>query len=139
MPAPLSVGPLNHLALPTIDPERASEFYCDVLGFEQTSRANFSFRGSWLLNRETGLMIHLIHDSDHSPALNQPINTRTSHIAMQTADYDQAIEQLTEHAVAFVERVLPDYSYRQVFFRDLDGNVLELGEWPEPLTMFPDS
>ena len=35
-----------------------------------------------------------------------------------------------------VERVLPDYGYRQAFFRDPDGNVLELGEWPPANEMF---
>ena len=139
MPAPLSVGPLNHLALPTADLERANRFYCQVLGFEQTTRPSFSFSGSWLLNRSTGTMIHLIHDAKHDPRLNESINTRSSHIAMQTGDYDSSVKLLTNHEIEFVERVLPDYGYRQVFFRDPDGNVLELGEWPEPLAMFPNS
>ena len=46
-------------------------------------------------------------------------------------------ERLTAHGVEIVERVLPDYGYRQVFFRDPDGNVLELGEWPAVNEMFP--
>lgn len=136
MSGSLHVGPLNHIALPTADPEVASRFYCKVLGFEQTTRPSFSFRGSWLLNRATGLMIHLIHDANFRPDLEGPINTRSSHLAMQTADYDETIEDLTAHDVEFVQRVLPDYGYRQVFFRDLDGNVLELGEWPAPEEMF---
>ncbi|MEQ8210719.1 MAG: VOC family protein [Lacipirellulaceae bacterium] len=137
MTNPLHIGPLNHVALPSADPEVASRFYCEVLGFEQTARPGFSFRGSWLLNRATGLMIHLIHDAVFQPDLESPINTRSSHLAMQTPDYDQAINDLEQHNVGFVERVLPDYCYRQVFFRDLDGNVLELGEWPSPEEMFP--
>jgi catechol 2,3-dioxygenase-like lactoylglutathione lyase family enzyme len=57
---------------------------------------------------------------------------------MQVADYDRAVAQLREHGVSFVERVLPDYGYRQVFFHDPDQNVIELGEWPSPAEMFPD-
>jgi glyoxylase I family protein len=137
MPPALQPGPLNHIALPTADPVRAARFYCDVLGFIETPRPAFSFRGAWLLRREVGVMIHLIHDEKFEPRANEPINSRTNHLAMQVSDYDQAVQQLAAHGVKYVERVLPDYRYRQVFFRDPDGNVLELGEWPSPVEMFP--
>jgi catechol 2,3-dioxygenase-like lactoylglutathione lyase family enzyme len=138
MPPAIPTGPLNHVALPTADPERAAEFYCRVLGFVRTPRPGFSFRGAWLLKREVGVMIHLIHDEQFTPRLHEPINTRTSHLALQVSDYDRAVQLLAEHRVDCIQRVLPDYGYRQAFFRDPDGNVLELGEWPAPAEMFPD-
>jgi len=137
MPPPIHTGPLNHVALPTADPERGARFYREVLGFVQTPRPAFSFRGAWLLKREVGVMIHLIHDEKVQPTPDGPINSRTNHLAMQTADYDRAVELLAEHGIAYVERVLPDYGYRQVFFHDPDGNTLELGEWPSSTEMFP--
>jgi catechol 2,3-dioxygenase-like lactoylglutathione lyase family enzyme len=136
-PPAIAVGRLNHVALPTADPERGAQFYCDVLGFTRTPRPSFSFRGAWLINRRVGVMVHLIHDESFRPRLDGPINSRTSHLAMQADDYGQAVERLAAHGVQYVERVLPDYNYRQVFFRDPDGNVLELGEWPSPDEMFP--
>jgi len=75
-------------------------------------------------------MVHLIHDPDHQPP-EGPINTRGSHFAMQCYEIDQAIQQLKEHGVECVERVLPDHGYRQIFFSDPDGNIIELGEWPD--------
>jgi catechol 2,3-dioxygenase-like lactoylglutathione lyase family enzyme len=134
----VQTGPLNHVALPTADPVRGARFYCEVLGFVETPRPSFSFRGSWLLRRDVGVMIHLIHDEKFQPRLAGPINARTNHLAMQVADYDAAVKNLAAHGVEFVEHVLPDYGYRQVFFRDPDGNVLELGEWPSPGEMFPE-
>ena len=75
-------------------------------------------------------MIHIIHDENHvSPT--GPINTRGSHFAMQCDDMDRVIEQLGEHGLEYVERVLPDHGYRQIFFNDPDGNIIELGEWPD--------
>jgi catechol 2,3-dioxygenase-like lactoylglutathione lyase family enzyme len=136
-PPPVPTGRLNHVALNTADPVRGAKFYREVLGFAETPRPSFSFRGSWLLHREVGVMIHLIHDEDFEPRLAGPINTRTHHLAMQVVDYDAAVQRLQLHNVQYVERVLPDYGYRQVFFRDPDGNVLELGEWPSPEEMFP--
>lgn len=129
---------MNHVALPTADPVRTARFYCEVLGFTETPRPSFSFHGSWLLHLQVGVMIHLIHDEDFQPRLNAPINTRSNHLAMHVSDYDAAVASLREHNVEHVERVLPDYGYRQVFFRDPDGNVIELGEWPAPSEMFPE-
>lgn len=134
-PPPLAPGLLNHVALPTADPQRGARFYCNVLGFVETPRPAFSFGGSWLWRPETGIMIHLIEDATHEADLETAINTRSSHLAFQTANYDEACRRLTAHRVSYVERVLPDYGYRQAFFRDPDGNVIELGEWPAPATM----
>ncbi len=136
-PAPLQPGLMNHVALPTADPERAVRFYRDVLGFAETARPSFNFRGAWLHRREVGVMIHLIHDAAFEPPLAAPINTRQGHLAIRIDDFDQALAGLREHGIEYVERVLPDYGYRQVFFRDPDGNVLELGEWPPSNEMFP--
>ena len=55
---------------------------------------------------------------------------------MRVDDYDAAVAQLRAHGVEVLERVLPDYGYRQAFFRDPDGNVLEIGEWPPANDMF---
>ncbi len=126
----LEPGPLNHLALPTADPDRAARFYCEVLGFRLVPRPSFSFDGRWLYRKEVGPMLHLIYDAQHKPATGA-INTRGSHFAMQCHTIDRAIQQLEEYGIEYVERVLPDQGYRQVFFRDPDGNVLELGEWPD--------
>lgn len=126
---------MNHVALNSANPEESAKFYRDVLGFEITPRPPFSFRGAWLWHRDVGVMVHLIHDADHPTASDGPINTRHAHFAMQASDYDVATKQLIELGVEIVERVLPQYGYRQVFFRDPDGNVLELGEWPSPEEM----
>ncbi len=125
----LSPGPLNHLALTSLDLDRSAKFYCDVLGFQLTSRPSFSFDGRWLYREEVGAMIHLIFDTNHQ-IVSGEIETRGNHFAMQCEDIELAIRQLKEHAIDYVERVLPDHGYRQIFFRDPDGHVLELGEWP---------
>ena len=74
-PPAIAVGRLNHVALPTADPERGAQFYCDVLGFARTPRPSFSFRGAWLINRRAGVMVHLIHDESFRPRLDGPINS----------------------------------------------------------------
>ncbi|MCA9231500.1 MAG: VOC family protein [Planctomycetales bacterium] len=126
----LNPGPLNHFGLASVDLDRATRFYCDTLGFRVVRRPSFSFEGRWLYRAEVGPMIHLIYDAGHQPPGGE-INTRGNHFAMRCEDYDLTISLLKNLGVEFVERVLPDYGYRQVFFRDPDGHVVELGEWPD--------
>ena len=130
----LDPGQFNHLALPTSDPARAEKFYREVLHFQVVPRPSFSFDGRWLYRSEIGPMLHLIHDENHQPP-SGPINTLGHHFALRCSDIDGAKQQLIELGIEFVERVLPDYGYRQIFFRDPDGNLLELGEWPEVAEM----
>jgi len=135
MPAQnLEPGHFNHIALPTSDAEQCARFYCEVLGFQLVPRPSFSFDGRWLYRAKAGVMIHLIHDENHQPA-SDPINTRGHHFALQSSDVTRDLQLLAEHGVETVERVLPDHGYRQVFFRDPDGNVLEIGEWPAVVDM----
>ena len=132
----LEPGQLNHIALPTADPERAARFYCDVLGFREVPRPSFSFDGRWLYRGEVGPMIHLIHDAQHHMDTG-PINTRTHHFAMQCNHIERAGNCLESLGIDYVERTLPDHGYRQLFFRDPDGHVIELGEWPDVREMGP--
>lgn len=143
MPTPsVEPGHFNHIALPTADAERGAQFYCKVLGFRLVPRPTFSFDGRWLYRAEAGVMIHLIHDENHRPST-KPLNTRGYHFAMQSADVDADLKLLADHGVETTERRLPDYDqnragYRQVFFQDPDGNVIEIGEWPAVADMVID-
>jgi glyoxylase I family protein len=126
---PISIGRMDHLALPTTDAARGERFYRDLLGFRTVPRPSFSFDGRWLMHDGVGVMIHLIHSADFQPRT-APINTMNGHFALQCTEIDSAREKLIQHGIEFVERKLPDYGYRQIFFRDPDGNIIELGEWP---------
>jgi len=125
----LEPGHFNHIALPTSDAKSCAHFYCEVLGFRVVPRPSFSFVGRWLYRAEAGVMVHLIENENHQPVA-EPINTRGSHFAMQSSDISGDLRLLAKHGVETVERTLPDHGYRQVFFRDPDGNVIEIGEWP---------
>ena len=124
------MGQLNHIALPTVDPARAEKFYVDLLGFRVVPRPSFSFDGRWLYREEVGPMLHLLHVPDHQVPTG-PINTLSAHLAIQCSDAQEVVDQLNTEKIDFVERNLPDFGYRQIFFRDPDGNLIELGEWPE--------
>lgn len=129
MPKPIETQRFNHAALNARDVARAVAFYRDVLGFHEIPRPSFSFAGSWLYRDGLGMVLHLIHDAQFNPSRDR-IDSRVHHLAFRT-NVDQARELLRQHGVEFIERTLPDHGYRQLFFHDPDGNVIELGEWPD--------
>ncbi len=129
MPPAVDVGPFNHAALNTRDLAASVRFYVEVLGFHEVPRPGFSFAGSWLYRDGLGMMLHLIEDQRFLVEKTN-IETRGHHLAFRVDDFDEARKRITSHGIEFVERKLPDHGYRQMFFHDPDGNVIELGEWP---------
>lgn len=128
--SPLTLGQFNHINLPTADPVRAVRFYVELLGFRIVPRPPFSFDGRWLYREEVGTMIHLNHLPEHNYRAG-PIEPRQPHFAIQCPDVKAVADRLRAEGIEYVERNLPAFGYRQLFFRDPDGNLLELGEWPE--------
>lgn len=130
MPASISIARFNHAALNASDVEASICFYTQVLGFYEVPRPGFSFAGSWLYSEGLGMMLHLIQDERFVPIATRD-NTRRSHLAFRVEDIDLTLKLLAEHGVPVIQRRLPDYGYRQLFLHDPDGNLIELGEWPD--------
>lgn len=128
------IGQFNHVTLPSVDLQRAEQFYVELLGFQVFPRPSFSFDGRWLYREEVGPMIHLNHNPEHQ-APTGPLYTRGAHFALQCSNLQEIVDQLKQRGIEYEVRTLPDYGYRQLFFRDPDGNLIELGEWPELETM----
>ena len=134
MPSPLRLGRFNHAALNVTDVDRSVAFYRDLLGLRTVARPQFSFAGAWLYSDGLGMMLHLIHDAAFDPP-RERIETRKSHLAFRVDDVDTVADRLDELGLAYARRTLPDFGYRQLFFQDPDGNVLEVGEWPDVETL----
>jgi glyoxylase I family protein len=121
---PLDLEALNHIARTTKDLERSRRFYIDVLGCREISRPAFNFPGAWLY--VAGLQFHLIEDltTPDSPAT---INTRESHIAFRVADLDAMERRLQALHVPYKRSGIQDRRIDQIFFRDPDGWMIEIG------------
>lgn len=134
MPDALPTARFNHATLNCSDVGRSIAFYMTVLGLREVTRPDFDFRGAWLYRDGLGMMLHLIEDKRFDPPRHK-INSRVSHLAFRVTDVDRTLALLSEHGVEHVHKRLPTHGYRQVFFHDPDGNVLEVGEWPDPEAM----
>ncbi len=147
---------IDHVNIVVADLESMVEFYRGVLGFEVTKRVTIS--GAWVdatvgLQNAIGDVVYLELPNGprvellryvHPPGANPPgldqSNTRgLRHIAFRVTDIETAIEKLQSAGVRPLSAVqtVPDsqVSYaggvrkRLVYFRDPEGNLLELCEY----------
>jgi catechol 2,3-dioxygenase-like lactoylglutathione lyase family enzyme len=114
---------LHHVSRQTQKLDETRQFYIDVLGFREISRPPFHFRGAWLYG--AGIQIHLIEEP-FSPQ-DMSLNTRENHIAFAVDDMDAAEEALKAKGVAYRRNVVPERNTNQLFFKDPDGWMIELG------------
>lgn len=126
---PIDLDPFNHVALRTKRLEESKRFYMEVLGFREISRPPFDFNGAWLFGG--GVQIHLLEvPYDPMPVA---INTRENHIAFACADLERAERVLQEHMVTYRVNFVPGRNTKQIFFRDPDGWLIELGFYTAPI------
>ena len=122
----LAPAKLHHVSRQTAKLEETRKFYADVLGFRELSRPPFNFRGAWLYG--AGIQIHLIEEPFDAPPA--AINTRENHIAFAVDDMNAAEEALKFHGVPYRHNVVPERGTNQIFFRDPDGWLIEIGLYP---------
>jgi catechol 2,3-dioxygenase-like lactoylglutathione lyase family enzyme len=128
MNVPLQPQAIHHIAVTTANPECCARFYSEVLGFQRLERPAFSFRGAWLYDPTSGLQIHVI-EHPRPTRLEGPIDTITNHFALAVADLDEAERRLQALGVEYLRQVNAG-GYQQIFFRDPDGNHIEVGIYP---------
>jgi len=120
---------LHHVSRQTQKLEETRKFYCEVLGFKELSRPNFNFGGAWLYG--SGIQIHLIQEP--FPPNPTEINSREGHIAFKVSDMEQAEQVLKHHGINYRRNIVPERASDQIFFRDPEGWMVELGPYPAPI------
>ncbi|MGD1072515.1 MAG: VOC family protein [Bryobacteraceae bacterium] len=121
---------LHHVSRQTRKLDETRRFYVDVLGFrELSSRPNFPFRGAWLYG--SGIQIHLIDEPYHETG--GPPNPRENHIAFLIEDMDAAEQTLVAHGISYRRQQAADGRSEQIFFRDPEGWMVELGNYRLPI------
>jgi len=121
---------LHHVSRQTKKLDETRKFYVDVLGFrELASRPNFSFRGAWLYG--SGIQIHLIDEPFTETG--GPPNSRENHIAFLISDCDAAEAVLKHHGIDYIRQKSRTGVNEQIFFRDPEGWMIELGNYPSAM------
>jgi glyoxylase I family protein len=123
----LVIEHINHIARPTKRLEQSRRFYTEVLGAREISRPPFSFRGAWLYL--PGMQIHLIENEALAPDPPPEVGTQESHVAFAVPDVDAMEKILQEHGIQYRRNVIPGRNVQQIFFRDPDGHLIEIGKY----------
>lgn len=116
---------IHHVSLIVADTQRALHFYCDLLGLSvDDSRPDLGFPGAWL--RVGDQQIHLLELPNPDPIEGRPAHGgRDRHMALAIDGLDELARTLDAAGIAYTRS---RSGRRALFFRDPDGNALELIE-----------
>jgi len=141
----LAVSPkisrLVETSLYVADLERSARFYTQVLGLEIESRLKgrhvFLFAGQSMLLLFDPTYLKHEHEEEGEKALPQIYEPGMTHIAFEIdpKNYDEWKETLRKNGVTIEAEKTWEKGNRSIYFRDPDGNVVELiepGSWPLP-------
>ncbi len=126
---------LEHVALVTTDVERAARFFVEKLGFRETGRLETTHSGTIIFVSLGGAEVELFgngkpRDPDAPPFGSEEVGYR--HIALLVDSVDEEYDRLKSLGVEFfMDPTTVESGLRLAFFKDPDGNPIELLQKPE--------
>ena len=121
----MNIQRIHHVSVIVADTERSLRFYRDLLGLgTDASRPDLGYPGAWLWIGDQ--QIHLLELPNPDPMQGRPAHGgRDRHLALLTDDLDALARQLDAAGVGYTRS---RSGRRALFFRDPDGNALEIIE-----------
>ncbi len=132
---------LNHFSIRSLEIEKTSAFFNQVLGLTIGPRPEFPFPGVWLYNGDesswANAVLHLIAIDKNDPeGLKKYLGDRDTsslhgsgavdHIAFLANGLEEKIQLLKTLKVPYRERTVPVLKLHQIFLDDPNGVVIEL-------------
>lgn len=104
--------------------DELKDFYCEILGLTVGERPVFRSFGYWLYAGGRDVL----HLSEAAPGEVRATHVATTfdHVAFTCTDPVGMKEILVERRIEFGERFIDQTGTKQIFFRDLAGNGVEL-------------
>ena len=131
---------LHHINLATENVDRMNDFYRSILGLDKKTEGlpvlqkNKGYGGDVSFVTDGDIQMHLaqkdVHAGFNSGQFVNPVSH--GHIAYRTDDLDTFIAHLEEHGIRYSDWGHQAVEgWRQIFFYDPDGNVIEVHEVTE--------
>ena len=132
---------LNHFSIRTLEIEKTTAFFTQLLGLTVGPRPDFPFPGAWLYNGShddwSNSVVHLIAiDKNNPKGLQQYLGDRdpltlkgsgaVDHIAFFATGLEEKLKQLKALSLPYQERTVPVIGLHQIFLEDPNGIVIEL-------------
>lgn len=116
---------IHHVSFVVADVQRSLTFYREILHLDvNPGRPELDYPGAWL---DVGAQqIHLLQVPNPDPVSGRPVHVgRDRHIALAVSSLDPVLERLESAGISCTRS---RSGRRAVFFRDPDGNGIELVE-----------
>ncbi len=136
----LEIKKIDHVGIRVRQRDRAVEFY-SALGFEVMSEGIFEKGHPIIMEHACGVVLNVLGPATGADGPNVLMDVEDdkpagyTHMALRVASLADARTVLAERGISITEE-LAFGDLRAVFFRDPDGNVIELDDYPgaEPQT-----
>ena len=132
---------LNHFSIRSLEIEKTTQFYTEVLELKVGPRPEFPFPGVWLYNGDESewlnSVVHLVAIDKNDPnGLKEYLGERdpsslfgsgaVDHIAFFAKGLEAKLALLAKLGITFRERTVPVLRLHQIFLDDPNGIVVEL-------------
>lgn len=132
---------LNHFSIRSLEIEKTTQFYTQLLGLTVGPRPEFPFPGVWLYNGAdndwANAVLHLIAIDKNDPnGLKQYLGERdpsslygsgaVDHIAFFATGLEEKLQLFKSLNISYRERTVPVIQLHQIFLEDPNGIVIEL-------------
>ena len=117
---------LNHYNLRS-DPETMEalkEFYTKIVGLKLGFRPPFKSNGYWLYAGNKDIL-HL-SETKNDEKKDHHVNSTFDHMAFSAEDIEKFSEKLKANNIDSYYREVPEIGTKQIFFKDIVGNGIEL-------------
>jgi catechol 2,3-dioxygenase-like lactoylglutathione lyase family enzyme len=122
---------IDHVAVVAADVERAAKFYTDVLGFHETQRLETTHSGTIIFVALNGCQVELFGGGTPTEPREGVREVGYTHITLLVDDVDVEYTRLKGLGVDFyMDPTDVESGMRLAFFRDPDGNAIELLQRP---------
>jgi catechol 2,3-dioxygenase-like lactoylglutathione lyase family enzyme len=118
----MNITGLDHYNIATADLDQARRFYTQVVGFRDGERPPFGKAGAWMYMGDHAIL-HI--GTTRMPATKGKSDS-FDHVAFRASGIDEIRGRLHDRKIYFEEFAVPSRNLHQIFFRDPDGNEIEL-------------
>ena len=116
---------IDHVSLIVANTANSIEFYQKILGLESLPRPDLGFPGAWL-SLGKNQTLHLLEVKNPYEQVVRPEHGgRDNHFALRVQGFEKYEQTLMANEIAYTKS---KSGRKALFFKDLDGNVIELYE-----------
>lgn len=118
---------IDHHSMISSDIEKSKFFFLEVMGLEiAPGRPPLPFDGAWFKMGNSGQTLHCLCLPNPDPVTGRPEHGGVDrHVAVKIADLEPLIARLEHYGVTYSRS---KSGRRAIFFRDPDGNAIEVIE-----------